>query len=165
MPCNENACKGEVTCKSELDVVLLLDGSGSLRSTGWGQTKKFAKMFIKSLSGGPDKVKLAVILFSGPKKWSTARLCSGRATGPRPTLETCGIQIVQHFTADMNEAQDVVKGLTWPRGTTLTSQALMAAKSELTLGRKDASSVVLVVTDGKPMSKYRTGMAAKALRK
>jgi len=79
-------------------------------------------------------------------------------------MEECGIQIVQHFTTDMTKAADVVKGLTWPMSSTLTSMALMAAKSELSLGRKDASSVVVVVTDGRPMNRVRTTKAAKDLR-
>merc|ERR1719223_1688893 len=53
----------------------------------------------------------------------------------------------------------------WPKGSTLTSLALGAAKAELGLGRKEARSVVVVITDGRPMSYKRTKLAARDLRK
>jgi len=163
MPCNEQACKPTVVCQSKLDLVLLLDGSGSLKSTGWKQTVEFGQMFINSLTGGENHVQLSVILFSGPTRWSVASKCTG-SSNPAPTLKECGIQIVQHFTTDMKKAADVVKGLEWPAATTLTSQALMTAKAELSLGRKDAQSVVVVVTDGRPMNRDRTAQASKDVR-
>jgi len=163
MPCNTQACTSQVTCTSKIDLVLLLDGSGSLRQSGWEQTKKFGQLLIKALQGGEETVKLSVILFSGPRTWSLAKRCTG-GRGATPSMADCGIQIVQHFTTDMAKAADVVKGLTWPAATTLTSQALMAAKAELSLGRKDAQSVVLVVTDGRPMNPRRTKQASKDLR-
>merc|ERR1719440_2210600 len=53
----------------------------------------------------------------------------------------------------------------WPRGGTLTSLALGAVQSELALGRKDAQTVVVVMTDGRPLSFLRTVIAARNLRK
>merc|ERR1719454_2289086 len=41
----------------------------------------------------------------------------------------------------------------------------MKAKSELAYGRKASESVVIVVTDGRPLSYRSTGIAAKLLRK
>merc|ERR1712083_304512 len=46
---------------------------------------------------------------------------------------------------------------------TLTSVALGQAESELTRGRTDANSVVIVITDGWPMSPTGTKQAAKKL--
>ena len=62
--------------------------------------------------------------------------------------DDCGIEVVQHFTADMKKASDVVNGLTWIERTSLTSQGLMTAKAEMMLGRKDATPVTLVLTYG-----------------
>lgn len=41
----------------------------------------------------------------------------------------------------------------------------MTAKAELGLGRADKKSVVIVMTDGRPLSYRGTGLAAKAIRK
>jgi len=47
---------------------------------------------------------------------------------------------------------------------TYTSTALNTARSELSLGRDDAQSVVIIITDGRPMSTRRTRIAARELR-
>jgi len=53
----------------------------------------------------------------------------------------------------------------WPASATYTANALNAAKSELSLGRADAQSVVIVITDGRPMSTLQTRKASVNLRK
>jgi len=58
-----------------------------------------------------------------------------------------------------------ITGLKWPRGSTLTSLALMTAKAELSLGRKNAQSNVVVFTDGRPLSYRQTGIASKEVRR
>jgi len=166
MPCNEHICSENVTCESMLDVVVLLDGSGSLGENGWEQTKRAGEMFVGALHGGENHVKVSVILFSGPTSWSQYYACTGASQGATPDLkDDCGIDIVQHFTADMGAAANVIRGLTWPAKTTFTSGALMTAKSELALGRKDANSVVMVITDGRPLNPGRTAKASEVLRK
>merc|ERR1719194_157195 len=65
----------------------------------------------------------------------------------------------------MKKVKDLIGGLTWPKGSTLTSLALQTAKAELSLGRKEAKSIVVVVTDGRPLSYRNTGIASKNLRK
>merc|ERR1719217_894581 len=74
-------------------------------------------------------------------------------------------EIKQHFTHDVEEAAKVIEGLKWPRSLTYTSKALNLAKDELAMGRQDADAVVLVITDGRPMSLRNTKQAAKRLRK
>merc|ERR1719171_2249677 len=75
------------------------------------------------------------------------------------------VKTVTHFEKDMKKVKGLIKGLTWPRGSTLTSLALMTAKAELSLGRKDAQSVVVVITDGRPLSYRATYYAARSVRK
>merc|ERR1719313_3130141 len=65
----------------------------------------------------------------------------------------------------MTKVKAAIAGLTWPKGSTLTSLALQSAKTELTMGRKDAKSVVVVITDGRPMSYRRTYWASRDVRK
>merc|ERR1719343_305245 len=73
--------------------------------------------------------------------------------------------MVQHLDSDVAQAEKNIDALSWPRGTTLTSQALELANSELTLGRADAQKVVLTITDGIPMSARSTFMSAHRLKK
>merc|ERR1719440_1260069 len=50
-------------------------------------------------------------------------------------------------------------------GSTLTSVALLAAKSELSFGRKDSHANIIVFTDGRPLSYRKTLLASKEVRK
>jgi hypothetical protein len=171
--CNYHACvlpKGSpvLKCKKALDVVLLLDGSGSLGKAGWDAEIKAAQNMIKAFSDQKDedevKTSMSVILFSGPKTYDGVSKCTGKSTTPM-SMEDCGIKFVTHFTDDMNRVNQLVLGTDWPRGSTLTSLALATAGSELNQGRKDAKSVVVVFTDGRPMSYRKTWIAARQLRK
>ena len=62
-------------CNKSLDVVLLLDGSGSLGKKGWNAEIKMAEIFVDAFGegvpqGSPSPANMAVILFSGPRTWS-----------------------------------------------------------------------------------------------
>jgi hypothetical protein len=157
-------------CNNSIDVVLLLDGSGSLGKKGWKAEIKMAEMFVDSFGmgvpqGAPSPANMAVILFSGPRTWSGVRKCIGNNKDKVDMEAVCKIKTVEHFTRDMKDAHDKISALTWPQGSTLTSLALMTAKAELTYGRKDSQSVVIVITDGRPLSYRATGIASKQVRK
>jgi hypothetical protein len=166
--CNMVRCKipamdKALPCNRSLDVVLLIDGSGSLGKVGWAEEIKAATMFVDAFKDS-GKGNMAVLLFSGPKTWSGVEKCTGEDAGPVDP-EKCGIKMVTHFTEDMKKVKNLILGLDWPQGSTLTSLALMTAKAELALGRKDSKATVVVITDGRPLSYRNTGLAAEALRK
>ena len=62
--------------------------------------------------------------------------CFGRNKKKVDMAKTCKIKTITHFTSDMKEVKNLITGLAWPQGSTLTSLALMTAKAELSLGRK-----------------------------
>jgi hypothetical protein len=168
--CNRHACKLPASsltlkCKAELDVVLVIDGSGSLTKEGWAASKKAAETFVAAFEGTESKARLSVILFSGPTSWTGVKKCLGDGTMPVDLKATCKVNVVEHFSKDIAEVKSKVAALEWPKGSTLTSLALAAAKSELNLGRKNAQSVVVVITEGRPMSYRKTNLAARDLRK
>lgn len=165
--CNAKACpkvKGMATvkCASKIDLILILDGSGSLGKSGWKATKKAAEMIIRAQD--KDLAQVAVMLYSGPSNWPTAKKC---VSDPTVSQElTCKQKWVQHFSPkNIGKALTKVKFLGWPKGSTMTSLALRAALAETQIGRQDAQTVVAVITDGKPMSNRNTWSAAKAVRK
>lgn len=152
-------------CESKLDVMILLDGSGSIRSGGWAQTKKAAEDFVGAMDGGDDKVQVGAILFSGPRTKAAYDKCTEHdATNPPDMKLECGIEVVSHLSTDTADVKTKIEALDWPASTTLTSVALKLAQAELGLGRADASSIVIVITDGKPLNKHRTSEAAKKIR-
>merc|ERR1740115_449783 len=105
-----------------------------------------------------------MILYSGPRTWAGVDICTGKSTKKVDQEKTCGIRMVSHFTQDLKKLKQKILGLEWPKGSTLTSLALMTAKAELSLGRKDAASNVIIFTDGRPLSFRKTGLAANAVQ-
>lgn len=169
--CNDFDCqlllppnRSVLHCSAFIDVILVIDGSGSLGQYGWDQSKAMAEQLVSSMQGGDNSVKLGVLLFSGPQDWSHYKSCTGQGSGIMPSAATCGVRWVKHLDSDMGAVQTAVKQLDWPRRTTLTSLALLEAKEELRQGRPQAKSVVIVITDGKPMSALKTGFAAEEVK-
>jgi len=152
-------------CKEELDIVFLIDGSGSLGKAGWTAEIKAAQTFVDAFSGTGAKTKMAVILYSGPRTWGGVYKCFGRNSKRVDMEKTCKIKTVTHFTGDMKNVKTLIKGLEWPRGSTLTSLALLKAQAELSLGRKNAKSIIVVITDGRPLSYRYTNYASRIVRR
>jgi hypothetical protein len=142
---------------------LLIDGSGSLGKEGWNSEIKAAKLFVDAFKMA-NKASFAVILFSGPRTWSGVSKCTGKNTAG-VSLEECGIKTVTHYTDDLDKVDQLITALEWPQGSTLTSLALMTAKAEIALGGADVHTVVVVLTDGRPLSFRKTALAARQIRK
>merc|ERR1719482_2089352 len=168
--CNMKRCKVPVDdpvmrCNETLDIMFLIDGSGSLGKKGWAAEINMAKLFVDAFSGTGAQAKMGVILYSGPRTWGGVRKCFAKNGKKVNVEEVCKVKTVTHFTDDMKKVKSLIGGLQWPQGSTLTSLALLTAKAELGLGRKNAKSVVVVITDGRPLSYRNTGLAARSVRK
>jgi len=169
--CNKQRCQRAVgattlTCDKKLDVVLLIDGSGSLGKKGWEAEIKAAQLLVDAfaLSGNPQ-AQMSVILYSGPRTWGGVRRCFSRNTRNVDRAKICKVETVTHFTSELAKVKKLIAGLAWPKGSTLTSMAMLAAKAELALGRKDAQSDVILITDGRPLFYRATGIVSHILRK
>jgi len=164
-PLDEIASFPAMICKATLDIVLLIDGSGSLGATGWAAEKKAASLFVDSFRLANADTQIAVILFSGPSTWSGVYKCIGRDAANVDLETVCKIKPITHFTPDLVTVKAKIDAMTWPRGSTLTSVALESAKGELTLGRKDSHAIIIVFTDGRPLSRRKTYFASMDVRK
>jgi hypothetical protein len=153
-------------CNGELEVVLLIDGSGSLGEKGWNAEIKAAQMFVEGFSGTHSKASFSVILYSGPSNWRDYRACAGQKRSPTDVEATCKVRTVAHLTSNKAEVKEKIAALKWPKGSTFTSLALLKAKQELNdNGSGHTQSVVVVITDGKPQSKLKTYFASRNVRK
>jgi hypothetical protein len=57
-------------CNSKLDVVLVLDGSGSVgQATGWDATKKAAGLLVDRFNTGDDGAQISVFVYRGTTTW------------------------------------------------------------------------------------------------
>jgi len=169
--CNTFSCEtafpGQeiLTCDSNVDIVIVMDGSASLRQYGWEQSTHLAEKLVSSLN---NSAQVAFLLFSGPLTWRSYQKCTGQKKDDTPVdmKEDCGMEWISHFTNNSAWLADQVShaNLEFPRKTTLTSLALGLAESELVKGRQSANSVVIVITDGKPLSMRNTRAAAEKLQ-
>lgn len=171
--CNSKPCLKEedkdkgLKCKAKRDVVLLLDGSAALKTSGWEAMKQAAEDFVKAMG---NDVNIATLLFSGPKSKENYYKCTGRkfkgqSLGPPDMEVDCLLKWAHHMTEDHEEAIKKIKALAWPRGASLMTEALAQAETELNNGRGDAQSVVVVMTPGKPLNTRKVTVSARRLRR
>jgi len=170
--CNTFSCmqlvpsgRSTLVCTEMLDLIIVLDGSGSLGEYGWQESQSMALKLVDSMQGGETGVNVGLLLFSGPWTSEAYYKCTGQTLGEAVTAEECGVVWESHLSSDVAEVKKTAEALKWPGRTTLTSYALAEAKNELINGRQDAKSVVVVITDGKPMSNLRTATAAEEIKK
>merc|ERR1719210_1673320 len=154
-----------VDCVAKIDVIIVVDGSGSLGKYGWDESVSMAKHVAEAMKGGEEGVNLGLLLFSGPKDWRNLEKCTGSDPNQKPDPQDCGIHWVEHMTTNISKVVNSIKQMDWPKRTTLTSLALAEVNSALIKGRQDAKSVVVVITDGRPMSPIKTGNSADKLKR
>lgn len=163
--CNSQRCPSPLGCQNKLDVVLLLDGSSRVGADGFEASKVAAQQLVRAIAG-TGVAQVGLILFSGPQTLSGLRLCTNEDTSRTPDMaKDCSIRVVSRLTLNHFDLSSRIRELSWPQGSALTSAALATAEAELQNGRKDANSVVIVITRGQPLSIDKTTTAASALMK
>lgn len=159
-------------CTSKLDVVILVDGSGSLGQEGWEAVVEGAQALSKAFSG-PD-ARVSSLLFSGPTDFDKVGPCIGQinpfANKTQEQLDAvkdCGMEWITRFDENITgEAMaEKLGAMKFPQGTTLTSMALAEASAELSHGREDAQSIVFVITDGAPLSQLECSKQSEHIKK
>merc|ERR1719326_345023 len=144
--CNTQACPPDLVCEAQLDLLMLLDGSGSVNwyGPGFESERTFTKKMFELLNFGDEGAKAGVILFS----WEA--------------------ELVHPMTTDYSSLLDAVEGMSWPHWNTDTAAALTMAKTELTnSGRPEVAkekTIVFLLTDGNPNSMSATNAAAEAIK-
>jgi hypothetical protein len=166
-PCAQHRCKVRETealaCNRTMDVILMIDMCPKSGKDGWDAQITAVNTFIDTFN--PEKANMAVITYCGPRTWSGVSQCTGKSTAKIDTEAVCKIKILSHFTDDMKKVKQMIAGLDMMKGMKLLALSILAAKAELALGRKDATSVVVGFIDGPPLSQRKTELAAKVLRK
>lgn len=173
--CNTDNCvpkdnsTGLLKCAAKVDVIILLDGSGSLGADGWTKMKEAGASLVKAMDPNANDgngAQVAVLLYSGPKEMNAYKKCTGSLDGSQVDLVMdCKMIWVSHFTTSNTAVAESIENLYWQKGSTLTSQALATAEAELIYGRAGTPQVVIVLADRMPMMPRRTGEAAASLRK
>lgn len=152
--CNEMACKGDEICVANQDLVIAIDGSGSIREKGFDILKKFVETLLlryQTEYWGAEAVKLGIVLFG-----NGVIMPDGKSVSPA---------ILSHeLTFDMAAIEEAVKNLPFKKGFTNMAQAFSTAENAFTLGsRRGSQSAVMVVTDGKPSFNFMTNEMVEQL--
>merc|ERR1719316_500733 len=144
--CNTMDCPQDLVCTAQMDMLVLIDGSGSVNwyGPGFEQERSFTKKLFELMSFGAEGAKAGVILFS----WEA--------------------ELVSPMTTDQQALLDAVDGMVWPHWSTDTAAALTMAKTELTnSGRPEVpkeNTIVFLLTDGNANSMWSTRKAATDLK-
>merc|ERR1719426_656160 len=111
--CNMKRCEVPagmevMQCNETLDIVFLIDGSGSLGKTGWDAEIVAAKTFVDAFAGKGADTQMGLILYSGPRTWGGVGKCFAN-NGQKVDMEkVCKIKTVTHFTKDMKKIKEKV---------------------------------------------------------
>lgn len=171
--CNTYACtytNNVGSCGAKIDVMLVLDGSGSMGQEGFETMKTTASLLGGAIQGDST---LGALVYSSAedtcvrlacitsiwredflREFACEPLAGWMAWQPSPLQ--CGIEWLSHLTWNKPQVLAAIADATWPGGGTLTSKALKACEIEMVNSRKDAPSIVIVLTDGLPYSPLHT---------
>jgi uncharacterized protein YegL len=138
--CNADPCPATATCNAMQDLVLVVDVSGSFQQAGFDLMTAFVRNLTSLYAMGPEAAQIAIVEYSNVGK------------------------LVVPLTGDATTLASELSKLQFQRGITDMAAGLSLAKTALMEGRKDAQSVVVVLTDGKPSFQFATRNAASALR-
>jgi len=134
-------------CIAQQDLVIAVDGSGSMRQHGFDILQRFVKKYVEqyeTMYFGAEAVQLAIVQFG-----NGVILEDGKTVSPA--------RLVQELTFSMEDVIKAVDGLKWMKGFTNLAQGFIAAEQAFTLGgRRSAQAAVMVITDGKPSFNFQT---------
>jgi len=154
MQCNTQDCEGDEICIARQDLVIAVDGSGSLTEEGFEIVKKLAYNFTSNYQNkyyGVEDMRIGLVLFGNGVYNVDNGTVSAAIT-------------VQAITSDLDTLRSAILELEWQRGFTNMMQAFTAADHMFADGRDDAQAAVLMISDGKYTDSYRTGMKAQELK-
>jgi len=152
--CNVQPCIGDEQCIAKIDLIIAVDGSGSISEKGFATLRDFVAALVGRFEGrayGVDAMQVGVVLFGNGKVMPDGSISDGTIVSP--------------LSSDMKGVQAAVGGMAWKKGFTNLAQAFTTAQRVLNeKGRKHATSAIMVLTDGKPSFKVQTWQAVKKVK-
>jgi len=152
--CNEQDCVGDEICVANQDLIIAIDGSGSVREEGFNILKNYALALVAKYESnyfGAAAMKVGIIEFG-----NGIIMPDGVTVSPAMN--------VQPLTDSMSTVKSAVEGMVQKKGFTNMAQAFALAETMYTAtGRKGAQSAILVITDGKPSFQFQTNELVQQL--
>jgi len=152
--CNDHDCVGDEKCIALQDLIIAIDGSGSLREEGFAILRDFAAETVKRYESqyyGNAAMKIGVLQFGNGKIENDGTISAAVN--------------VQPMTDDFAAVEKSIEGLQWQKGFTNMAQAFALAETMIRAGgRKEAQSAILVITDGKPSFLFKTSQKIQSFK-
>jgi len=149
-----HSCNGDEICIAKQDLVIAIDGSGSVREAGFKILKSFTETFLKRYQMeyfGEATMRIGIVLFG-----NGVIMPDGKTVSPARNM--------QKLTGKMKDVEKAVDGLPFKKGFTNMAQAFSMAEDMFIKGsRKDAQQSVMLVTDGKPSFAFMTNEMVEQL--
>jgi hypothetical protein len=155
--CNAHACVGDEICIANQDLIINVDGSGSVNAESWNLIKNFTGELLKryqSVYYAAPAVRLGVSLFGNG-------VIEADGTISKAVLVS---ELVGSEAGAFATVKEAVAGMAHQKGFTNMAQGFVLAEKLLQQrGRKDAQSAVMTISDGKPSFLFETTEKAKEL--
>merc|ERR1719198_1233458 len=152
--CNTQDCIGDEICVANQDLVIAIDGSGSVRENGFNILKNYALDLLSKYQSeyfGAQSMKVGLVEFG-----NGIIMEDGETVSPAMNLHA--------LTSDLGAIKTALEGMVQKKGFTNMAQAFALAESMYTsAGRKGSQSALLVITDGKPSFQFQTNELVQQL--
>jgi len=152
--CNVHSCNGDEICVAKQDLVIGLDGSGSIREDGFKILQSFVVTLLKRYQMnyfGQPSMRIGVLLFG-----NGVIMEDGKTVSPARSL--------QKLTDNMDAVNTAVNDAPFKKGFTNMAQAFSLAEDMFIKGsRKGAQQSIMLVTDGKPSFSFMTNEMVEQL--
>ena len=152
--CNVQDCIGDEVCVAHQDLLIAIDGSGSVREGGFNIIKSYALTLLTKYHAryfDSPAMKVGLIEFG-----NGIIMDDGVTVSPAMN--------VQILTEDLTLVKTALQGMEQKKGFTNMAQAFALAETMYTsAGRQGAQSALLVITDGKPSFQFQTNEMVQQL--
>jgi len=152
--CNTQTCVGDEICVAVQDLVIAVDGSGSVREDGFNTLRNYAIDLLSKYQSqyfGSAAMKVGIVEFG-----NGIIMDDGVTVSPAMNVHT--------ISADLTSVKASLEGMIQKKGFTNMAQAFALAETMYTSsGRKGSQSAILVITDGKPSFQFQTNELVQQL--
>jgi len=152
--CNTQKCVGDEICIARQDLVIAVDGSGSVKKKGFDILKSFARNLTsryRAVYYGQEDMRVGLILYGNGVLFKEGYVSEA-------------IQ-AHRLSTDLASVTQAIDRMQWQRGFTNMMQAFkLADKMFEAEGRSDAQSAILMLSDGKYTNAFRTSQKVQNLK-
>jgi len=151
--CNTQPCKGNEECFAIQDLVMAIDGSGSITADNFDILKEYVVKLVSRYKGVINEVelmKVGIVQFGNGEILEDGTISNALKILP--------------LTSDMQAVTEAVEGLEFLKGFTNMAQAFsLSDKMFSEKGRQESQSAILTITDGKPSFQFQTQQVVDSL--